>query len=84
MPVARYFLFVGGVLLALLFVLAWATSGINGWSSLEEGAVLEVKGKTLRDQLGARLIEESGADFDAPVAAGLPSPAAGRERNHAA
>ncbi len=34
---------------------------------LEEGAVREIKGRTLRDQLGERLIEESGADFDAPV-----------------
>ncbi|WP_416186642.1 pseudouridine synthase [Fulvimarina sp. 2208YS6-2-32] len=35
---------------------------------LEEGAVREVKGRTLRDQLGDRLIEESGADFDGPIA----------------
>lgn len=34
---------------------------------LAEGAVMEVKGRTLRDQLGARLIEESGANFDAPI-----------------
>ena len=34
---------------------------------LEEGAVREIKGRTLRDQLGDKLIEESGADFDAPV-----------------
>ncbi|MGE0502881.1 MAG: pseudouridine synthase [Rhizobiaceae bacterium] len=34
---------------------------------LPEGAVLELKGKMLRDQLGPRLIEESGANFDAPV-----------------
>ncbi len=33
---------------------------------LEEGAVREIKGRTLRDQLGDKLIEESGADFDAP------------------
>ncbi|KQT88517.1 pseudouridylate synthase [Aurantimonas sp. Leaf443] len=36
-------------------------------ADLEEGAVREIKGRTLRDQLGERLIEESGADFDAPV-----------------
>ncbi|SJZ96614.1 pseudouridine synthase [Consotaella salsifontis] len=36
-------------------------------ADLEEGAVREIKGRTLRDQLGDRLIEESGADFDAPV-----------------
>jgi len=35
---------------------------------LEEGAVQELKGRTLRDQLGERLIEESGANFEAPVA----------------
>ena len=34
---------------------------------LEEGAVMEIKGRTLRDQLGERLIEEAGADFDAPI-----------------
>ena len=35
---------------------------------LAEGAVLEVRGRTLREQLGERLIEEAGANFDAPVA----------------
>lgn len=34
---------------------------------LPEGAVLEIRGKTLRDQLGDRLIAEAGANFDAPV-----------------
>ncbi|MEX4007120.1 pseudouridine synthase [Neoaquamicrobium sediminum] len=34
---------------------------------LAEGEVRELKGKLLRDQLGERLIEESGANFDAPV-----------------
>lgn len=34
---------------------------------LAEGAVQEIKGRMLRDQLGERLIEESGANFDAPV-----------------
>ncbi|GGD99536.1 pseudouridine synthase [Aureimonas endophytica] len=34
---------------------------------LPEGAVREIKGRTLRDQLGERLIEESGADFDSPI-----------------
>ncbi|MEO3998210.1 pseudouridine synthase [Mesorhizobium sp. CAU 1732] len=34
---------------------------------LAEGEVRELKGKLLRDQLGERLIEESGADFEAPV-----------------
>ncbi len=35
---------------------------------LEEGAIQELKGKMLRDQLGERLIEEAGANFEAPVA----------------
>ncbi|MBO0903879.1 pseudouridine synthase [Jiella sp. MQZ13P-4] len=36
-------------------------------ADLPEGAVREIHGKTLRDQLGPRLIEEAGADFDAPI-----------------
>jgi 23S rRNA pseudouridine2605 synthase len=35
---------------------------------LDEGAVQELKGRMLRDQLGERLIEESAANFEAPVA----------------
>ncbi|MFC3322540.1 pseudouridine synthase [Mesorhizobium cantuariense] len=34
---------------------------------LAEGQVLEIKGRVLRDQLGERLVEESGANFDADV-----------------
>nr|WP_272210439.1 pseudouridine synthase [Marinicella sp. W31]MDC2876320.1 pseudouridine synthase [Marinicella sp. W31] len=34
---------------------------------LPEGNALEVRGRTLRDQLGPRLIEEAGANFDAPI-----------------
>jgi len=34
---------------------------------LPEGAVQELKGRTLREQLGERLIEEAGANFDAPI-----------------
>lgn len=34
---------------------------------LEEGGVREIRGRILRDQLGEKLVEESGADFDAPV-----------------
>jgi 23S rRNA pseudouridine2605 synthase len=34
---------------------------------LDEGAVIEVNGRTLREQLGERMIEESGANFDAPI-----------------
>jgi len=40
---------------------------------LPEGAVMEVKGRTLRDQLGDRLVEESGANFDAPVTKAFPN-----------
>lgn len=34
---------------------------------LAEGTVQELKGRMLRDQLGERLIEEAGANFEAPV-----------------
>ena len=34
---------------------------------LPEGTVLEIRGRTLREQLGPKLIEEAGANFDAPV-----------------
>lgn len=34
---------------------------------LPEGHVVEVRGRTLRDQLGPRLIEDSKANFDAPL-----------------
>ncbi|MBP2447215.1 pseudouridine synthase [Rhizobium leguminosarum] len=34
---------------------------------LPEGHVIEVRGRTLRDQLGPRLIEEAKANFDAPL-----------------
>src|SRR5690606_25944874 len=34
---------------------------------LAEGEVRELKGRLLREQLGERLIAESGANFDAPV-----------------
>lgn len=36
-------------------------------ADLPEGAVRELRGRALRDQLGPRLIEQSGANFDAPV-----------------
>ncbi len=32
-------------------------------SDLEEGAVREIKGRTLREQLGERLIMQANADF---------------------
>lgn len=34
---------------------------------LPEGHAQEIRGRTLRDQLGPRLIEESKANFDAPI-----------------
>ncbi|RAX42074.1 pseudouridine synthase [Rhizobium tropici] len=34
---------------------------------LPEGHVLEVRGRTLRDQLGPRLVDEAKANFDAPL-----------------
>ncbi|WP_099865341.1 pseudouridine synthase [Pararhizobium haloflavum] len=45
-------------------------------ADMAEGHVQEVRGRTLRDQLGPRLIEEAGADFDAPLAAHAAAPAA--------
>ncbi|MBX3581594.1 MAG: pseudouridine synthase [Rhizobiaceae bacterium] len=46
---------------------------------LPEGHVLEIKGRMLRDQLGERLIEEAGANFDAPVAHQFPNQPVRRE-----
>lgn len=34
---------------------------------VREGDVVEIRSRTLREQLGPRLIEESGANFDAPL-----------------
>ncbi len=34
---------------------------------LAEGEVVEIRGRVLRDQLGQKLADEAGADFDAPV-----------------
>ncbi|EFL88563.1 pseudouridine synthase [Ahrensia sp. R2A130] len=39
---------------------------------LASGEVQEVRGRMLRQQLGAKLISASGADFDAPLAATAP------------
>jgi 23S rRNA pseudouridine2605 synthase len=36
-------------------------------ADLGEGEIREIRGKVLRDQLGQRLVDESGADFDAPI-----------------
>lgn len=42
---------------------------------LEEGVANEVRGRVLRDQLGERLVVESGADFDAPILTEMPKEA---------
>lgn len=36
-------------------------------ADLPKGAVREIRSRMLRDQLGEKLIEQSGADFDAPI-----------------
>ena len=52
---------------------------------LEPGAVQEIRSRVLRDQLGGRLIDASGADFDAPLRQdgkpGGKKPARGRGRS---
>ncbi|MGO4352144.1 pseudouridine synthase [Rhizobium sp. RAF36] len=49
---------------------------------LPEGHVIEVRGRTLRDQLGPRLIEDSNANFDAPLY-NAPAVAAAEEEEQA-
>ena len=41
---------------------------------IREGDVVEIKSRILREQLGERMIEESGANFDAPLSEHLPPP----------
>ena len=41
-------------------------------SDLASGEIREIRSRTLRDQLGERVIKEAGADFDAPLHAQLP------------
>ncbi|MCY0093920.1 pseudouridine synthase [Hoeflea ulvae] len=41
---------------------------------IREGEVFEIRSRTLREQLGERMIEESGANFDAPLSEHLPPP----------
>ena len=43
---------------------------------IREGEVFEIKSRILREQLGERMIEESGANFDAPLSEHLPAPKA--------
>ncbi|MER8469653.1 pseudouridine synthase [Mesorhizobium sp. M1328] len=47
---------------------------------LPDGHVLEIKGRVLRDQLGERLVEESGANFDADIAKPFSNKPVRRER----
>ncbi len=53
---------------------------------LNDGAVEEVRGRVLRDQLGEKLAEASGADFDAPLRAreAEPKPVAKKPRTREA
>jgi len=48
---------------------------------LAEGHVLEIRGKVLREQLGETLIEESGANFDAPVINTFPNTPVAKRRD---
>jgi 23S rRNA pseudouridine2605 synthase len=48
-------------------------------AELPEGHVWEMKGKTLRDQLGDRLIEEAGANFEADISKPFSNKPARRE-----
>jgi 23S rRNA pseudouridine2605 synthase len=41
---------------------------------LPEGEVREIRGKVLRDQLGAKLARAAGADFEAPLRPPPPAP----------
>lgn len=52
-------------------------------NDLPEGHVLEIKGRMLRDQLGERLVEESGANFDAEIARPFSNKPVRRTERHA-
>ena len=41
---------------------------------LKDGEVREIRGRVLRDQLGAKLTEAAGADFEAPIRQAPPPP----------
>ncbi len=41
-------------------------------ADLAEGEIREIRGRVLRDQLGPRLVADSGADFDAPIVHHIP------------
>ncbi len=53
-------------------------------NDIPEGAADEVRSRVLRDQLGERLIEEAGADFEAPVILRQPDPAEAKRRERKA
>jgi 23S rRNA pseudouridine2605 synthase len=46
-------------------------------ADLPEGEVREIRGRVLRDQLGERLAEEAGVDFEAPILTNIPGGEAG-------
>ncbi|MEP3280600.1 MAG: pseudouridine synthase [Stappiaceae bacterium] len=50
-------------------------------AELATGEVREIRGRVLRDQLGERLIETAGADFDAPLKQEPPKPPQKSEKN---
>ena len=52
---------------------------------LGTGEIVEIRGRILRDQLGERLVRESGADFDAPLLnpSIIENPATGRTKSGA-
>ena len=54
--------------------------GRSSSTTLREGHVLEIKGRVLRDQLGERLVEESGANFDAEITKPFSNKPVRRER----
>ncbi len=43
-------------------------------ADIEEGAVREIRGRVLRDQLGERLAQEAGVDFESPTSSAEPLP----------
>ncbi len=50
---------------------------------LAAGAVREIRGRVLRDQLGAKLANEAGVDFDAPIRPPTPAKPTAARKPHA-
>jgi 23S rRNA pseudouridine2605 synthase len=50
---------------------------------LADGEVREIRGKVLRDQLGAKLARSAGVDFEAPIRPAAPPAAAVAKKPHA-